>query len=242
MVNPSYYISTRRSSVDQSGYEKAKKLYGHNYGNLLPVDRKAMIIDLGCSEGISLEWLMENGFSNIVGIDSDPFAIEQVNKRLVKQADRFKAVCCDIGSYLKDCPDNSVDMFIMFNVIEHINKNILLDIMSDIKRVLVPGGSFLAQTGNFENPFNIGLFTRDFTHEILFTRSSLQQLMVLSGFEPSSITTGGVKYPTTMRNLALQVISPVVGFMVKLVAKCMRMNIHETATLIFCVTTKDKKE
>lgn len=78
----SFYESTRRSRVDITGISAAQKSYTYNYLYLLPQSRDRKIVDLGCSEGISLEWLLINGYQNIVGVDSDKVAIDLAKRSL----------------------------------------------------------------------------------------------------------------------------------------------------------------
>lgn len=238
MSKGSFYEATGRESVSASDISASQASYTYNYRHLLPASQQARILDLGCSEGISMEWLSQQGFSNIVGVDSDAVAIKRARERLngILSEDRF--VCDDAMSYLQSCDDGSLDMVVMFNVIEHIPREVILDMMSEINRVLSSNGSFLAQTGNWENPFNIGLFTRDFTHHVMYTKNSLRQLMILSGFSKSQISVQPLRYRLTPRNAPLFVLSPLCGWLVKMFALCMRMRIRETAAIIFCSVKK----
>ena len=89
--------------------------------------------------------------------------------------------------------------------------------------MLKPGGIFIAQTGNFENPFNYGLFADDFTHSIPFTEKSLRQVMLMCGFRSGNIQVLPVKYKTTLTNWPFQISGPVVSFLLKAIALSMRM-------------------
>lgn len=144
----------------------------------------------------------------------------------------------DALSYLKGCEDNSIEMILMLNVIEHIPKDVILEMMAEIRRTLKQDGYFLAQTGNWENPFNIGLFTRDFTHQVMYTKNSLRQLMLMTGFLEGDVILNAVRYKTTLRNLPFQILGTFAGLLVKGFALCMRMYIRETSPLIYCLVKK----
>ena len=212
--------------------------YTYNYLNILPKSPDSRIVDLGCSEGIALEWLLSHGYKNIVGIDSDQGAINIAKKRLNGNMDINQIIFIDALSYLQKCKDNSIDMIMMLNVIEHFSKATILEIILEIKRTLKPKGYFLAQTGNWENPLNIGLFTRDFTHQVMYTKNSLKQLMMLSGFSATKIQLKPVRYKTSLHNLPLQVLAPFTGWLLKMLALSMRIHIHETSPLIYCLAKK----
>jgi len=222
------------------GYDvlATQKSYSYNYLNFLPKSHNAKIVDLGCSEGISLEWLLLNGYQNIVGVDSDEFAIELCRKKFNSKLSDKHIVCFDALSYLKNCEDESVDMVLMLNVIEHIPKETILEIMSEIRRTLKCDGCFLAQTGNWENPFNIGLFTRDFTHQVMYTMNSLRQLMIMSNFDEDEIILKAVRYKLTWRNFPLQISSVFSSWLVKIFSLSMRIHIREMAPIIFCLVRK----
>lgn len=237
MHNYSFYESTGRGSG--GGDEIATRIfYSHNYSRFLPTEKQAKIVELGCSEGVALEWLFTQGFKNIVGIDSDKVAISLARERLQGSLTEKSILCLDALTYLKGCKEQSIEIVIMFNIIEHIPKAVLLEMIPQIRRVLKDGGMFLVQTGNMENPFNIGLFSRDFTHEIMFTKNSLRQLMIMSGFSKNNIHIDSVSYKTTLRNLPYKILSPLGSLLVQGVARSMRMNIRETASLIYCCVRK----
>jgi len=239
MQSNSFYKSTKRERISTKLMQAAKRSYSYNYNAFLPNDKSAKIVDLGCSEGLSLEWLYESGFNNLTGVDSDDFAVGIAKKRFENCNNSVEITCSDLIGFIESLPENSVDMFTMFNVIEHIPKEKLINFGSAVYRALKKEGSIILQTGNMENPFNIGLFSRDITHHILFTRNSLQQMFVLAGFERSSVETGAIKYKTTITNFPLQIISPISEKLVKLFARSMRMRINETAPMIFCRAIKN---
>ncbi len=234
----STYEATNRWRITAASRERAKRLYNHNYSEFLPHDRGARILDLGCSEGIAIEWLLENGYGDVFGVDSDEVAIQEAREMLENQTITAQVDCADMREYLKLQESSSVDTVIMLNVIEHLEKPYLMESLAEIRRLLKPGGAFLAQTGNMENPFNFGLFARDFTHQIPFTVNSLRQALIMSGFEVKSVNIRTVRFETTLRNFPLQIASPVAGWIVKQVAASMRMKIQETEPLIYCVARK----
>jgi SAM-dependent methyltransferase len=210
-------------------------LYAVNYRDLLSADKGALIIDLGCSEGWMLAWLRDRGYTNLWGADSDRGAVEQAREAIGEGSDSSRVVVADIADFLRDQPDDHADAVFLNNVIEHLDHDYALDLAAEARRVLKPGGVFVATTGNMENPFNMGLFSRDFTHRVFFSANSLRQMFILAGFEPARVTVRPIRYRTTLRNLPVQWLAPVMGSALKLVARSMRIRIEETAPLI-CAT------
>jgi SAM-dependent methyltransferase len=234
----SYYISTNRQRSSEKDNSETKNNYTYNYLKLLPKNKNASIVELGCSEGFGLQWLIDYGYTNIFGVDSDDYAIDVAKAALRTKTDEARILCSDALTYLTNCESESLDCVIMFNVIEHIPRESVIQILKEIHRTLKTNGCFIAQTGNWENPFNIGLFTRDFTHRVMYTKNSLKQVAIFSGFSPDKIIVCPVKYKTTLRNFPIQILSPIAGFAVKILARCMRSHIRETAALIYCHVRK----
>lgn len=107
------------------------------------------VLELGCGEGYGME-LLSPLTNRYLAVDKKrPAGVSFNDKVLFKQ--------CKLP-FLSDLADNSFDTVICFQVIEHIhNDNKLL---SEIKRVLKPGGALLLTTPNqltslTRNPFHI---------------------------------------------------------------------------------------
>ena len=230
-----YSESTRRGGWTPAMVRRLTSRYAVNYADLLPADKTAPVIDLGCSEGLMLSWLSELGYTNLWGVDTDPVAVAQAQESLGEGVNPAQMAVADIADFMSAQPDNYAAAVFLNNVIEHLDHEYALRLASESRRVLAPGGVFVATTGNMENPFNLALFARDFTHRLFFTSNSLRQMLILAGFEPASASVRPVRYKTTVRNLPTQVTLPLVGAIVKLVARSMRIRIDETAPLITAI-------
>jgi hypothetical protein len=58
----------------------------------------------------------------------------------------------------------------------------LIGLVDEVCRVLKSGGRWIIHTPNAESPFGNRMIFWDFTHELAFTRTSLAQLLLSSGF------------------------------------------------------------
>jgi len=237
-IDTSFWKATNRHKLTPKDWHKAQSSYDFNYSNLLPHSKDAPIVDLGCSEGIALQWLVSMGYKNVKGVDSDNIAIGHARNLLKDYVSKDHIISEDILDFVGSQKDGSIEMFLMFNAIEHLSKSYLLKLIPEIKRVLKAGGSFLVQTGNIENPFNFGLFARDFTHEIPFTKNSLKQLMTIGGFPSENVWVQPLTYKTTIINFLLQFSSHLFSYVIKALAFFMRMRISETSPIIFCIAEK----
>ena len=91
-------------------------------------------------------------------------------------------VCEDVCSWLRRCAPGSYDFVSALNFVEHLEKDAVHDLFTEIRRVLVPGGSFVMMVPNAISPY--GTLTRywDYTHEWAFTPNNFRQLASLTGF------------------------------------------------------------
>lgn len=88
----------------------------------------------------------------------------------------------DLMETLLSLPDGSQDVVIAFDVIEHFTKDELIPFVDEVFRVLRKGGKWLIHCPTGESPFCSKILFGDFTHELAFTRTSIAQLLLASGF------------------------------------------------------------
>lgn len=164
------------------------------FGRFLPEDRKASIIDIGCGNGGFVYWLQERGYENARGVDISPEQLKIAEKLGIK-----KISLADMGEFLDD-EKNTCDVIFARDVIEHNTKEEILGILQNVNKALKDEGLFIVLSPNGESPFNGRLRFGDFTHEMVFTRSSLKQILKAVGFrETGFYSTGPV--PKGLRSL-----------------------------------------
>jgi len=149
----------------------------HLIANFFPQDRVISILDLGCGAGSLLYFLRMAGYQNCRGVDT---SIEQVKAAAalgiegVTQGDLFES--------LRYTPENSIDVIVAFDVIEHLTKLELLAFADEVSRVLQSGGRWIIHAPNADSPFGMSVRYRDWTHEQAFSISSINQVLKTSGF------------------------------------------------------------
>ena len=89
------------------------------------------------------------------------------------------SVMCDFAVESIPLEENSVDIVFCKSVIEHFYVRELPHVMSEIKRVLRPGGAFIALTPDWES--NQRQFYQIFTHVTPYTASSMGQFLQMYG-------------------------------------------------------------
>lgn len=142
-----------------------------------PPDRNARIVDLGCGHGALIHFAHKAGYRDVTGIDR---ASDQVAAAKALGIDGVGEG--DLMDNLRASPDDSLDAIIAFDVIEHFTKDELIAFVDEIRRALKPGGRWIIHAPNGASPWFGRIRYGDFTHEQAFTRESLGQLLLASGF------------------------------------------------------------
>lgn len=176
----SYYASTVGSnhSSTREHYETAAAGLRRWLKAWLPSNRDARCLDLasGCGELIYL--LEREGFHDITGVDLCEEELVQARKYVKGELHQVS-----VENYLRDAEATSVDLVTALNILEHLDKNQLLAVLSNVRRILKPGGTLIALVPNAMSPFGSSTRYWDLTHEWAFTPGNFRQLARLAGFD-----------------------------------------------------------
>ena len=175
-----YYVHSRLESLAPADVDSMRR-EGAALRRVIrrhfPADRGAAILDLGCGYGSLIYHARRAGYANVVGVDRS--AQQVVESRRLGVSGVVEG---DILEYLATTADQSQDVVVTFDVIEHFTRDELLTFVDEVRRVLKNGGRWLIHTPNGESPFSNRIRYGDLTHEQAFTRTSLGQLLLSSGF------------------------------------------------------------
>jgi SAM-dependent methyltransferase len=100
------------------------------------------VIDAACGTGYGAFALAKGGTSLVTGFDISVAAIDEA--RTIYQASNLNFRMADIRQL--PVPDASVDAFVSFETIEHLQRP--TEYLGEVARVLVPGGLFFCSTPN----------------------------------------------------------------------------------------------
>lgn len=142
-----------------------------------PTDRDAEILDLGCGHGAFLYFLRKTGYTRISGVDT---SAEQISK-----AHGFgitSAVCRPASEHIAGLANESIDRVLLFDILEHLERQELFDLLDEVYRVLRAGGVCLIHVPNGEGIFGMRIRFGDLTHVQAFTQNSARQLLTTVGF------------------------------------------------------------
>jgi 2-polyprenyl-3-methyl-5-hydroxy-6-metoxy-1,4-benzoquinol methylase len=142
-----------------------------------PTETNAAVLDVGCGHGALIHIARTLGYHNIRGVDGSPEQVAAAQRLCIEGVMEG-----DLNDFLLDQSDASLDVVVAFDVIEHFTRDELLSFVDQVRRVLKPGGRWIIHTPNGESPFASRMRYWDLTHEMAFTRMSLSQLLMSSGF------------------------------------------------------------
>jgi 2-polyprenyl-3-methyl-5-hydroxy-6-metoxy-1,4-benzoquinol methylase len=200
------YFTTQTSH----GYTPLELLEHSRYFNEVTIRRaaitskEAVILDLGCGYGRLLLTLERLGYPNLRGVD--------VSEEQVRLAGELGLPCVtrnDALSFLRDIQEGEIDVVFALDILEHLPKENLIDLVSAVYRVLKPGGRFVIHVPNGQAIFSGSIVYGDLTHQTAFTQTSMRQLLRVGGFDQISChedrpIVHGAK--SLFRNLAWRVI------------------------------------
>ena len=155
--------------------------FGAFFAGLTPDSR---ILDVPCGVGYLEHYLLPHGFTEIRAVDASEEQIRAAEAKLRDQhipfEGRVQFARADAFDYLRHDQGHSAIAAIDF--LDHLSKEKILQFLDLCFAALVPRGLLMLRVTNAENPVWGQFFFRDFTHETPFTRSSLRQCLIVSGF------------------------------------------------------------
>ena len=181
MTNKIYenYLSTHYAHFHKgASYENDIPYFKANFLKFLPKDKQSRILDVGCGTGIFLNFLKSKGYMDFVGVDISKEQVEFCKKHVTKNVVLIK----DLQAYLSK-NKSQFDFILLNDVIEHLEKEIIIDSLSAILASLVKNGVVLIKTANLKSRWGMAVRYMDFTHTAGFTEESMSQIMHVSGFK-----------------------------------------------------------
>jgi len=170
------HVLPRKGTATVEEFQSRNGLYSAHFNRFLPHDRQARILDVGCGNGSLVWWLQRKGFANAEGIDLSPEQID-IAKALgvanVQRADAITHLARNTRSY---------STIVARDLLEHLKKEEILDLLDLCREALMPGGTLVVQVPNASTPLASHYRYADFTHEVSFTMSSLRQVFLATGF------------------------------------------------------------
>jgi 2-polyprenyl-3-methyl-5-hydroxy-6-metoxy-1,4-benzoquinol methylase len=166
------------SGADEATWLAACEYYRAELGSVLPEDRSARIVEIGCGFGHLLRFLAGHGYRDLTGVDLDPELAAATRDRLRARAEVH---CRDATTFLAAHP-GEFDLVLAYDILEHFDLDGALQLARTARAALRPGGRAVFRTPNMANV--LGAYSRwlDLTHRIGFTEQSAAQLLRAAGY------------------------------------------------------------
>ena len=166
--NTKDYVSVVYNQKDRPFTEYPEKLTKYLFDRF-DFDSGKKILDLGCGRGEFLKGFIKCGLVGY-GIDQSAAA-----KKFCPEAEILVESIDETLPY----NDNSFDYVYSKSVIEHFYYPEKL--IKEIYRILKPGGLVITMTPDWEVVYK--MFFDDYTHRTPFTKTSLENIFLIYGFE-----------------------------------------------------------
>jgi 2-polyprenyl-3-methyl-5-hydroxy-6-metoxy-1,4-benzoquinol methylase len=193
----------------------SKGYFRAHFSHLLPENKHANILEVGCGYGRYIKTMLEMGYTNCYGID---LSREQISYAKTKLG-LSNVELADALDWLNG-KESMFDCILGLDILEHFQTVDLLRLGEKIYRALKPGGSVIFQVPNGMSPLNPVIYG-DLTHIRAFTPQSMQQFLLNVGLVPK----GYFEIPPHIHGIksALKrafwtgVVKPGIGLLVKVI-------------------------
>ncbi len=165
----------------EKGYSKFAAFYRNNYFKRFPTERTSSILVISCGPGYLVKLLLEEGYTEVLGIDSDAEKIAHA-KRHDLPCEQQRAF-----EYLHELPNDSLDMIFCEQELNHLSKDEMVYFVRLCARKLRKGGKFICHGLNGANPITgAEALAQNFDHFNTFTAYSIEQVLKHNGLEEVS--------------------------------------------------------
>ncbi|MFH1702687.1 MAG: class I SAM-dependent methyltransferase [Nitrospirota bacterium] len=176
----STYVSTHTyhlyGEASIAEIERQFPVWRRYYGRFLPQYKSATILDIGCGNGGFVYFLQNSGLKNAMGVDVSKEQVEFAHKIGIESV-----VHADLKEFLSGQVE-AYEVIFARDIIEHLTKDEILEVLETVYKALKTDGLFVVQAPNGESLFSGRLRYGDFTHEMVFTRSGLNQILKATGY------------------------------------------------------------
>ena len=160
----------------EKGFKSFTAYYAANYLQQLPKDRNTSILVVSCGPGYLVNMLREQGYGNVLGIDSDASKVEHAKRH---------GLPCEVARAFEflDGRAAAYDVIIPEQELNHLTLDETLEFLRLCRVALRPGGRVVVYAMNGANPL-VGSenLAHNIDHFYNVTEYSLQQILELSGF------------------------------------------------------------
>jgi SAM-dependent methyltransferase len=161
----------------EKGYSSFAKFYKHNYLKYIPTNKQSRILVISCGPGYFVNVLIQEGYTNVLGIDSFPEKVKYAQQRNLN---------CRAEEAFPFLQDNKepYDLIFCEQELNHLTKEEMLVFLRLCRQNLDEYGVLIVHGLNGANPITgAEALAQNFDHYNTFTDYSLRQVLRHSNFE-----------------------------------------------------------
>ena len=132
------------------------------------------VLEIGCNRGYLLRALQANGFTRLEGVDLSPVDLEEARKNT-----GLATLFCEDATAFLERHRAAFDAIIFKAVFEHIPRDKVEPFLWAVAAALAPSGVVLCEVPNMDWYAASHERFMDVTHEVGYTRESLEQIFGL---------------------------------------------------------------
>ena len=160
----------------EKGFGKFAKFYKRNYFKYMPKDKNVRTLVISCGAGYLVELMQKQGYTDVLGIDSDP------DKISVAVGHDLNCRVANAFSYLRDNLE-PFDLIFAEQEINHLTTEEILVFLDLCRLNLAAGGILFVHSLNGANPITGSeALSQNVNHFNTFTEYSIRQVIGYSGF------------------------------------------------------------
>jgi len=182
-----YYNSHYKHISDGFDSAKYKEEVFRQFGKYL--NKNNRILDVGSGVGYFLNALEENGFKHIFGVEID-------KNQYLESIKRLKIANVVNEDVLAFSDDIKFDVIFLTDLIEHISKIEVINLLKKLNNLLAENGVLIIRTPNANSVYSTRMIFNDFTHETAYNDNSIKMILREAGFD--NIKCEAVKYKSSL--------------------------------------------
>lgn len=165
----------------EKGYRTFGLFYRENYLKYIPPDKDANILVVSCGPGYFVNVLMEEGYKNVLGLDSDPKKIRPALRRNLNCRAEHAV------DFLANTTD-TFDVIICEQELNHLTKDEIVMFLKLCWDRMPAEGTLVVHGLNGANPMTgAEALAQNFDHFNTFTEYTLRQILGYCGFGDTQI-------------------------------------------------------
>jgi SAM-dependent methyltransferase len=172
-----FYKSHRERSA--TNFKKKHRLqFDRDFAELTGATPSMAVLEIGCGTGLFLRYLEAYEYEEIVGIDGD----ENLASAL-RDLKLSEVYLDDALSVLKNKLDTrKFDRIVMFDVAEHLQLDVLVNLMNLLGDHINIDGKLLLRVPNIESPWGLKMFYGSFDHVTPLSPGRIYELGVMTNW------------------------------------------------------------